>query len=165
MMARQPIRTANWMCCPAPPSGKPVVNADQTVILIWDADTKTEHFIRKASFQSEADDFGFLVPTPTQPELAESGNEAFPLLLKLTEPETKKERRIVSRVRCARALQKLFVIFRLIFCPLGLNRGGSSLRCRHNIRRLKVCKSRRRISRRLRGSGRLCVKNYSLFGK
>ena len=28
-------------CCPAPPSGEPVVNADQTVILIWDAATKT----------------------------------------------------------------------------------------------------------------------------
>src|SRR5205823_2419398 len=49
----------------------------------------TEHFIRKASFQSEADDFGFLVPTPAQPELAESGNEAFPYLLELTKPEIK----------------------------------------------------------------------------
>jgi len=72
-------------CCPVS-SGKPVVNADQTVILIWDAATHTEHFIRKASFKSDADDFGFLVPTPNQPELEESGNEAFPYLQKLTEP-------------------------------------------------------------------------------
>jgi hypothetical protein len=78
-------------CCPAGPvSGKPVVNADQTVILVWDAATKTEHFIRQASFKSDADDFGFLVPTPARPELEESGNDAFPYLLKLTEPETKK---------------------------------------------------------------------------
>jgi hypothetical protein len=77
-------------CCPAPPSGKPVVNADQTVILIWDAATKTQHFIRKASFKSDADSFGFLVPSPTTPELEESGNEAFPYLLKVTEPEKKK---------------------------------------------------------------------------
>src|SRR5262249_44595425 len=77
-------------CCPAPPSGKPVVNADQTVIMIWDAAAKTQHFIRKASFQSEADDFGFLIPSPSEPELDESGNEAFPLLAKLTEPETRK---------------------------------------------------------------------------
>jgi hypothetical protein len=77
-------------CCPAPPRGKPVVNADQTVILIWNPETKTEHFIRKASFKGEADDFGFLIPTPTQPQLEESGNEAFPFLLKLTEPETKR---------------------------------------------------------------------------
>src|SRR5436190_15619229 len=77
-------------CCPAPPRGKPVVNADQTVIIIWDPVSKTEHFIRQASFKSEADDFGFLVPTPTQPELEESGNEAFPALYDLTKPEIKK---------------------------------------------------------------------------
>jgi len=87
-------------CCPAPPSGKPVVNADQTVILIWDADTKTQHFIRQASFKSDADDFGFLVPTPTQPELNESGNEAFPLLKKMTEPEIIKQRRPSGSVGC-----------------------------------------------------------------
>ena len=77
-------------CCPAYPSGKPVVNADQTVVIIWDAKTKTQHFIRQASFKSEADDFGFLVPSPTQPELDESGNGAFDALRKLTEPEIKK---------------------------------------------------------------------------
>jgi hypothetical protein len=77
-------------CCPAPPPNKPVVNADQTVLLLWDPATKTQHFIRQASFKSGADDFGFLVPTPTQPELAESGNDAFPYLLKLTEPEKQK---------------------------------------------------------------------------
>ena len=67
-------------CCPAPRRGQPVVNADQTVILIWDAATKTEHFIRQASFKSEAEDFGFLVPSPSRPELDESGNEAFGFL-------------------------------------------------------------------------------------
>jgi hypothetical protein len=88
-------------CAPASRSGKPVVNADQTVIIIWDADTKTEHFIRKASFTSEADDFGFLVPTPTQPELEESGDEAFPFLLKLTEPEKKRMPRPSSGAGCS----------------------------------------------------------------
>jgi hypothetical protein len=77
-------------CCPAPPSGKAVVNADQTVIMIWDAASKTQHFIRQASFKSDADDFGFLVPTPTQPDLQESGNDAFPFLRKLTEPEKRR---------------------------------------------------------------------------
>jgi Uncharacterized protein conserved in bacteria (DUF2330) len=74
-------------CCPAPHLGIPVVNADQTVIILWDAANHTEHFIRRASFKSEADDFGFLVPTPSQPDLDESGNEAFPYLMRLTEPE------------------------------------------------------------------------------
>jgi hypothetical protein len=81
------IALPTMACCPAPPRGQPVVNADQTVVILWDAATKTQHFIRKASFQSKAEDFGFLVPTPTEPELEESGNEAFPYLQKLTEPE------------------------------------------------------------------------------
>jgi Uncharacterized protein conserved in bacteria (DUF2330) len=77
-------------CCPAGPMGKPVVNADQTVVILWDATNKTQHFIRQASFKSDADDFGFLVPSPTQPELEESGNDAFTTLRKLTEPEIKR---------------------------------------------------------------------------
>lgn len=90
-------------CCPAPPSGKPVVNADQTVIILWDPATKTQHFIRQASFKSEADDFGFLVPSPTQPELDESGNEAFTQLRKLTEPERIKQPRPRRGWGCADA--------------------------------------------------------------
>jgi hypothetical protein len=73
-----------------PPPGKAVVNADQTVIIVWDAASKTEHFIRQASFKSDAEDFGFLVPTPSQPELEEAGNDAFPLLAKLTAPAKRK---------------------------------------------------------------------------
>src|SRR5262245_50023336 len=80
-------------CAPAPRFNMPAVNADQSVIILWDAARKTQHFIRKASFKSEGDDFGFLVPSPTQPELAESGNEAFPALEKLTEPE------VITRMR------------------------------------------------------------------
>jgi hypothetical protein len=87
-------------CCPAPPSGKPVVNADQTVIMIWDAATKTQHFIRQASFKSEADDFGFLVPTPSQPVLDESGNDAFRFFQKLTEPEKQKVPRPSGGIGC-----------------------------------------------------------------
>jgi hypothetical protein len=76
-----------WACAPCPPSGKAVVNSDQTVIIVWDAVAQEQHFIRQASFLGEADDFGFLVPSPARPNLSESGNEAFPYLMKLTEPE------------------------------------------------------------------------------
>jgi hypothetical protein len=88
-------------CCPVS-SGQPVINADQTVILLWDPATKTQHFIRQASFKSEAADFGFLVPSPTQPVLDESGNEAFSQLRKLTEPEKIKKPR-PSRWSCSDA--------------------------------------------------------------
>ena len=42
-------------CCPAPREGEKVVNADQTVLIIWDPVSKTEHFIRQASFKTEHD--------------------------------------------------------------------------------------------------------------
>jgi Uncharacterized protein conserved in bacteria (DUF2330) len=74
-------------CCPVNRSGQPVVNADQSIVIIWDAANQMQHFIRRASFKSEGEDFGFLVPSPSKPELAESGNEAFPVLQKITEPE------------------------------------------------------------------------------
>lgn len=76
-------------CCALGRLGEPVVNADQTVLIIWDPQTKTEHFIRKASFKAEGDDFGFLVPTPSCPQLSESGNEAFPHLANITRPRVK----------------------------------------------------------------------------
>lgn len=87
-------------CCPVPPAGKPVVNADQTVVIVWDPETKTEQFIRRASFKSDADDFGFLIPTPAQPELNESGDAAFPYLQKLTEPEIEKKVRPKGGTAC-----------------------------------------------------------------
>jgi hypothetical protein len=87
-------------CCPIARSGQPVVNADQTVLIIWDAATKTQHFIRRASFKSEADDFGFLVPTPSPPELNESGNDAFAALKELTAPEIVKVRRPSGGIGC-----------------------------------------------------------------
>src|SRR5438270_8229516 len=71
-------------CAPAPQPGVPAVNADQTVILIWDAATKTQHFIRQASFKTDGAELGFLVPTPTQPDLQEAGDGAFSMLRTLT---------------------------------------------------------------------------------
>src|SRR5262245_48435708 len=80
-------------CCPAPPPGSRVLNADQTVVILWDADRKMQHFIRQASFKSEADDFGFLIPSPNEPELNESGNGAFPYLADVTKPEVITQKR------------------------------------------------------------------------
>jgi len=73
-------------CCPAPQYGSWAVNADQTVILLWDPVAKMQHFIRKASFQADDKHFGFIIPSPAQPELAESGNGAFAVLQDVTRP-------------------------------------------------------------------------------
>lgn len=57
-------------CAPAPRDGERVNVAEESAVIIWDPATKREHFIRRATFGGEARDFGFLVPTPTVPELA-----------------------------------------------------------------------------------------------
>lgn len=73
-------------CCAVAASGSHVVNADQTVIMIWDQERQAQHFIRKADFKTDAADVGFLVPSPSRPQLAESGNAAFAKLAEITAP-------------------------------------------------------------------------------
>jgi hypothetical protein len=73
-------------CAVAPRFGETVQIADESAIIVWDAASKTEHFIRRATFSSAARDFGFLVPTPTKPELSEAGDGAFTALASLTAP-------------------------------------------------------------------------------
>src|SRR5690349_6928705 len=79
-------------CCAVVETGAPVVNADQSVIIFWDKDTQTEHFIRKAGFASNTKDVGFLVPTPSRPALEESGNDAFTSLAAITAPRVRQTR-------------------------------------------------------------------------
>lgn len=73
-------------CCAVAAAGSRVVNADQTVIMIWDEASQTQHFIRKADFRTDGADVGFLVPSPSRPTLSESGNKAFALLADITAP-------------------------------------------------------------------------------
>jgi hypothetical protein len=73
-------------CCAVSRAENPVVNADQTVIILWDKERQTQHFIRKADFKTDASDIGFLVPSPSRPQLSESGNAAFALLDRITMP-------------------------------------------------------------------------------
>lgn len=67
-------------CAPAPHPGQWVDIRDESALIVWDAASKTEHFIRRASFETAADDFGFLVPTPTQPDLGEAEDWTFETL-------------------------------------------------------------------------------------
>lgn len=75
-----------WACAAAPPPGAEVHIADEEAAIVWDASSHTEHFIRRASFHGTPRDFGFLVPTPTQPTLAESKEELFERLAQETRP-------------------------------------------------------------------------------
>lgn len=80
------LAAASLACAPAPRSGEEVRVAEESAIILWDAASKTQHFIRRASFETKAKDFGFLVPTPTVPKLAEADNAAFDHLARLTAP-------------------------------------------------------------------------------
>jgi hypothetical protein len=61
---------------------------DESAIIVWNPETHTEHFIRRASFNASGSDFGFLVPTPSQPNLAEVDNHAFDYIGSLIKPRT-----------------------------------------------------------------------------
>lgn len=62
-------------CAKATPRGEEVQIADEEAVIVWDPATRTEQFIRRARFSSTTKSFGFLVPTPTVPQLGEvTGN-------------------------------------------------------------------------------------------
>jgi hypothetical protein len=73
-------------CAPAPPAGEQVATAREDALIVWDAANHREHFVRRAIFGGVTQAFGFLVPTPAQPELEEASEEIFGALERLTEP-------------------------------------------------------------------------------
>lgn len=81
-------------CAIVPPRGGQIGISSENALIVYDSATKTEHFIRTASFSASASaDFGFLVPTPSKPELAESSPDVFGALAEITKPRTVVERR------------------------------------------------------------------------
>lgn len=68
-------------CCPAWRRGEPVRIADQQILVVWDPETRTEHFIREARFAAapgaRQEGFGFLVPSPSVPEIAAADGAVF----------------------------------------------------------------------------------------
>jgi hypothetical protein len=84
-----PAPTASG-CATVMGKGERVAIASESALIVWDDKTKTQHFIRRASFQTRVPYFGFLVPTPTRPELAEVSDEVFSNLEEWTKPEVHK---------------------------------------------------------------------------
>ncbi|MEZ6188622.1 MAG: DUF2330 domain-containing protein [Planctomycetota bacterium] len=91
---------AAWACCPAMPAGARVKIADQEVLIVYDAERGVEHFVRSAAFESEAEGFGFLVPTPSQPTLAEADPWVFEALRDVTRPPVEYVKRYVPWPTC-----------------------------------------------------------------
>ncbi len=80
-------------CAVLPPKDGTTTISSESALIIYDSATKTEHFIRTASFQSTSNEFGFMVPTPTKPELAEASADVFGALVEVTKRRTVVQRR------------------------------------------------------------------------
>lgn len=74
-------------CAPAPRAGERVDVVEESALIIWEPATKTQHFIRRATFQGRARDFGFIVPTPSVPTLTRVDDGVFAHLGRKTEPQ------------------------------------------------------------------------------
>lgn len=77
------LTTWGLPCCLAYDPTTPMKLLGENAIIIWDADNKIEHFVRQADFEGKADNFGFIVPTPTLPVVAEASEDAFRVLSSL----------------------------------------------------------------------------------
>ncbi len=57
--------------------GEPIRVTDESALIVWNAKTGQEQFVRRADFQTHAKGFGFLVPTPTKPTLSAAKDGLF----------------------------------------------------------------------------------------
>lgn len=87
-------------CAVVPNRDGSVSVADEAAVIVYDEATKTEHFIRRATFQTTSADFGFLVPTPSLPELVEASPDVFSTLSRLTEPKVEVRRVETTNFGC-----------------------------------------------------------------
>ena len=105
------VRTSD-ACATAPPAGEQVRIAEEEALIVWNPTTKIETFIRRAAFRSTARKFGFLVPTPTTPELSEVSDDVFSALTSAIKPpveySAKSEYKLGSLLfdSCAGAMMK-----------------------------------------------------------
>ncbi len=65
-----------------PAATAPSLSHEQ-VLLLYDAAQRKEHFIREVTFRNGVEPFGFVVPTPTRPEVAALKQSPFPALRSL----------------------------------------------------------------------------------
>jgi len=74
-----------------------VRTTDESALIVWNSRTHTEQFVRRATFESKAKNFGFLVPTPSRPSLGAANDALFDSLQSELEPKTiRKARRGIN---------------------------------------------------------------------
>lgn len=62
----------------------------QVNLIVWDKERKIEHFVRNASFSTDAKDLAFIAPTPSVPEFKKVDEKAFDILAHLKEDAVRK---------------------------------------------------------------------------
>ena len=90
-------------CAAAPPEGVQVNIRGEDALIVWDEANQRQHFIRRASFLQRTQQrpqgqdrvernigFGFIVPTPSRPELAEAPDAVFERLVARIQPRIEK---------------------------------------------------------------------------
>lgn len=65
-----------------------VRTTDESALIVWNSRTHTEQFVRRATFESKAKNFGFLVPTPSRPTLSAADDALFDSFAHELEPKT-----------------------------------------------------------------------------
>ncbi len=83
-------------CAPAPREGESVSISGEAALIVWDPKTSTEHFVRRADFETKARDFGFLVPTPSPPDLGEVDDAIFDAADQLTRARVVHKTKVVT---------------------------------------------------------------------
>lgn len=61
-----------------PAAAEPPYLSEEQVLIVWNEQTKIEHFVREVRFEKANQTFGFIVPTPTKPEIAKVEKSPFP---------------------------------------------------------------------------------------
>jgi hypothetical protein len=64
-------------CVIATAAGRAVRIVAEEALLVWDPAQQVEHFVRRADFRNDRQPFGFVVPTPGRPTLAEADDAVF----------------------------------------------------------------------------------------
>ena len=72
----------------------PVRITDESALIVWDAKSGTEQFVRRAHFETKSKDFGFFVPTPSRPTLGEVPDNVFKRLEVELQPKVEHRDRI-----------------------------------------------------------------------
>lgn len=80
------VSTDASACGIAVPAGSFARTFKERTLVVWDEASKTEHFIRKPTFDGDPQTFAFFVPTPETPQAAKADEAVFDRLKSLVSP-------------------------------------------------------------------------------